>query len=164
MLINFYFWKLQLLILRRITLNFYSKILIYGQKTKCGNSLLFQVILKTNEELSFFLDYWWTLRYATLYQFNRPGIPCSFRDPTALNNNPSSVSFGVPHGSNLEPLLYALLIKDLTNVVKCSKCILYADVCKLYESITIRYDYNKKLLQRDNREGMELNYREQIRL
>lgn len=46
------------------------------------------------------------------------------------------VTSGVPQGSHLGPLLFLLYFNDVTEVIKSSKCSLYADDLKVYNEIT----------------------------
>lgn len=54
---------------------------------------------------------------------------------------------GVSQGSNLGPLAFLLMINDLPNVVKESKCLLFADDLKLYVDVNNLSDCER--LQRD---------------
>ena len=43
-----------------------------------------------------------------------------------------SISYGVPQGSTLGPLLFLLFVDEVTNLELMSKCLLYADDIVLY--------------------------------
>jgi len=72
------------------------------------------------------------------YFSNRTQMVC-------LNNKISkiiNVTFGVPQGSHLGPLLFGLMINDLPYVIKSSTLLMYADDVKLYLPMCLPNSYN----------------------
>ena len=68
---------------------------------------------------------------------------------TVLNGHKSDwnqVTSGIPQGSILGPILFIIFINDLPEAIKCS-CKMFADDCKIYNSISSRSD--QILLQED---------------
>ena len=67
-----------------------------------------------------------------------------------IDNFTSSVIFvhsGVPQGSHLGPILFNIFINDLTDSVKFSNCLLFADDLKIFR--VIRDKQAQELLQED---------------
>jgi hypothetical protein len=54
---------------------------------------------------------------------------------------PSDVLSGVPQGSILGPLFFALFINDIADVIKNSNILMYADDCKLYRAVRNPHDH-----------------------
>lgn len=62
-------------------------------------------------------------------------------------SNPYMMNSGIPQGSNLGPLLFIIFINDITQRIKYSECLLFADDLKIYSPvITLR---DAQLLQAD---------------
>lgn len=55
--------------------------------------------------------------------------------PVNAHSEPFLVTSGVRQGSNLGPLLFTIFIIDLPVIFQTSKCLLYADDCKIYTEI-----------------------------
>ena len=78
----------------------------------------------------------------------------SDREQRVVVNGKSSqwrdVTSGVPEGSLLAPLLFALFINDLPMAVKSSQCIMYADDVKLYRRVRTTSDCEQLQSDLDN--------------
>ena len=67
-----------------------------------------------------------------------------------INNqlsDPLPVSYGVPQGSILGPLLFLIFINDIVSCISYSKILLFADDSKCFCPISVPRDY--QLLQKD---------------
>lgn len=63
-----------------------------------------------------------------------------------INDNLShsfKVNSGVPQGSHLGPLLFLIFINDITNELKYSRCLLYADDLKIFLPVASIEDHEQ---------------------
>lgn len=85
-----------------------------------------------------------TLKFFASYLSDRR----QFVDCVGYHSEPYFTRSGVSQGSNLGPLLFVLMINDLSKIVKDSECLLFADDLKLSRVIRDK-NTDHGLLQRD---------------
>ena len=90
------------------------------------------------------------------------------RQRTMVSGNISSwknVTYGVPQGSTLGPLLFLLFVDDVTNLDLQSKCVLYADDIVLYcanadvnSNLTMLSNDMSKIFDWSNQSRLTINF------
>ena len=76
-----------------------------------------------------------SLQWFKSYQTDRQmRVKCQTGDNTTSYSDPHKVSYGTPQGSCLGPLLFSIFTNDLSQHLKYTKCILFADDTTIYMS------------------------------